>query len=50
MAVGNLNLKTAEWSEIQEILCVEITDELLRSTGHMNIFCLSELVFIFSTQ
>ena len=47
MAVGNLNLKTAEWSEIQEILCVEITDELLRTTGHMNNFCLREFVFMF---
>ena len=30
---------TGIWSEIQEIMCVEITDELLRTTGHMNNFC-----------
>ena len=28
-----------------EIPCVEITDELLRTTGHMNNFCLREFVF-----
>ena len=32
-------------SEIPEIPCVEITDELLRTTGHMNNFCLREFVF-----
>ena len=38
---------TGIWSEISEILCVEITDELLRTTGHMNNFCLREFVFTF---
>ena len=36
---------TGIWSEIPEILCVEITDELLRITGHMNNFFLREFVF-----
>ena len=36
---------TGIWSEIPEIPCVEITDELLRTTGHMNNFCLREFVF-----
>ena len=30
------------WFEIREIQCVEITDELLRSTGHMKKFCVRE--------
>ena len=36
---------TGIWSEIPEIPCVEITDELLRTTGHMNNFCLREFIF-----
>ena len=36
---------TGIWSEIPEIPCVEITDELLRTTGHMNNFCSREFVF-----
>ena len=45
-----LAVVTGIWSEIPEILCVEITDELLRTTGHMNNSCLREFVFAFSTQ
>ena len=36
---------TGIWSKIPEILCVEITDELRRTTGHMNSFCSREFVF-----
>ena len=38
---------TGIWSEIPEILCVEINEELLRTTCHMNNFCWREFVVMF---
>ena len=39
---------TGIWSEIQEILCAEITEKLLRTTGHMNDFYLRDFFMFFN--